>query len=246
MDPQELLQTLGLNKYEADAYYTLLAEGPLTGYELGKRSGVPLSRSYEILERLHARGLALRQPGDPPRYAAQDHRVFLAGVRADLDQTLGALTTALAAVARPTPEHDFWVLRGRRPILDRLRSSIEAARRSVDLLAPLAHAPALADVLDAAPDGRRVFTPGGDQSEVVLLLADGTTALAGMLDPPAHCQAVLGGNPALVTLLQRYFATAAAFAPPALPPAEPQDDWVAWETHKQRRLWRLAGHPRSA
>jgi hypothetical protein len=39
----ELLQQIGLNKYEAEAYYTLLSEGPLTGYELGKRSLSPVS-----------------------------------------------------------------------------------------------------------------------------------------------------------------------------------------------------------
>ena len=64
----ELLQRVGLNKYEAEAYFALLADGPLTGYELGKRSSVPLSKSYETLERLTRRGLALVQPGDPPRY----------------------------------------------------------------------------------------------------------------------------------------------------------------------------------
>ena len=33
MDPTDLLQRIGLNKYEAEAYLSLLAEGPLTGYE---------------------------------------------------------------------------------------------------------------------------------------------------------------------------------------------------------------------
>ncbi|HEX4716550.1 MAG TPA: helix-turn-helix domain-containing protein, partial [Ktedonobacteraceae bacterium] len=73
----DLLQEIGLNKYEAEAYYTLLTQGPLTGYELGKRSQVPLSRSYDVLERLSQKGLALAQPGDPARYMALDPRLFL-------------------------------------------------------------------------------------------------------------------------------------------------------------------------
>ena len=80
----ELLQQVGLNKYEAEAYYTLLSEGSLTGYELGKRSQVPLSRSYEILERLVQKGLALVQPGDPPRYAAQEPEQFLGQARSSM------------------------------------------------------------------------------------------------------------------------------------------------------------------
>jgi len=47
-----------------------LVAGPLTGYELGKRSPVPLSPSYETLERLTRRGFALVEPGEPLRYAA--------------------------------------------------------------------------------------------------------------------------------------------------------------------------------
>src|SRR5205085_4852065 len=42
MTAVDLLQRIGLNKYEAEAYYALLVAGPLTGYELGKRSTVPL------------------------------------------------------------------------------------------------------------------------------------------------------------------------------------------------------------
>src|SRR5213082_711391 len=112
----ELLQQIGLNKYEAEAYYTLLAEGPLTGYELGKRSQVPLSRSYEILERLSQKGLVLVQPGDPPRYAAQEARLFLGALRATQSATLDALAEALAGLPRSRSGDEFWVLRGRRAI----------------------------------------------------------------------------------------------------------------------------------
>jgi len=35
MTTVDLLQQIGLNKYEAEAYYALLTHGPLTGYEVG-------------------------------------------------------------------------------------------------------------------------------------------------------------------------------------------------------------------
>src|SRR5919198_6324807 len=99
----ELLQQIGLNKYEAEAYSALLRYGPLTGYELGKRSGVPLSRSYEILERLSTKGLALVQPGDPPRYAAEAPEQFLDRTRAATTATLDALGRALAELGQSPP-----------------------------------------------------------------------------------------------------------------------------------------------
>src|SRR6266702_3429062 len=107
MDTVELLQQIGLNKYEAEAYYTLLAEGPLTGYELGKRSQVPLSRSYEILERLTQKGLAQVQPGDPPRYTAEPPGQFLGQVRSTMSATLDALSAALVGLSRSDIPAEF-------------------------------------------------------------------------------------------------------------------------------------------
>src|SRR5437588_3271922 len=133
MSTIELLQQIGLNKYEAEAYYTLLAEGPLTGYELGKRSTVPLSRSYEILERLTQKGLTLVQPGDPPRYAAANPGQFLGQVRTTVTTTLDALTDILASLPRSDTAGEFWVLRGRPAILGRAAAMIDAARYTVGL-----------------------------------------------------------------------------------------------------------------
>src|SRR5205085_12370414 len=137
MTPIELLQQIGLNKYEAEAYYTLLAEGPLTGYELGKRSQVPLSRSYEILERLTQKGLALVQPGDPPRYLAASPDQFLGQVRGTVLERLDTLASVLATLPQPDGSSEFWVVRGRQQILNRVRTMIASAQRTVDLsLAP--------------------------------------------------------------------------------------------------------------
>ncbi len=251
MDARDLLQQLGLNKYEADGYYTLLSEGPLTGYELGKRSNVPLSRSYDVLERLHARGLALRQPGDPPRYAAQDYRRFLAEMRAASEQTLDSLAEVLATIAGPLPGHDFWVVRGRSAILAWLNDSIAEARQTVDLVIPQAGTPTVADALRAAPiAGHRIVVPRHDEGQqVVLALIDDRVALAGVLEPAEHCQAVVGENPSLLALLRAYFASPSAIT--THPVGEPaathaNADWVAWEARKQRRLWDKASHAQTA
>src|SRR5581483_3871983 len=109
----DLLQEIGLNKYEAEAYYTLLTQGALTGYELGKRSQVPLSRSYDVLERLSQKGLALAQPGDPARYKALEPALFLGRVRSTMEHTLNTLASTLTAANQDTPSGEFWVIRGR-------------------------------------------------------------------------------------------------------------------------------------
>src|SRR5262245_24180452 len=127
----DLLQRVGLNKYEAEAYAALLQHGPLTGYELGKRSAVPLSRSYEILERLTARGLALVQPGDPPRYAAEASEQFLGRTRATTVATLDALERALAELQPQALPEGFWVVRGQEHILALAGTYISQAHRTL-------------------------------------------------------------------------------------------------------------------
>jgi hypothetical protein len=248
MTPTELLQQVGLNKYEAEAYYTLLVEGPLTGYELGKRSPVPLSRSYEIVERLAQQGLALVQPGEPPRYAAVEPDLFVSRLRAAQTATLDALAEALADRPRSATAGDFWVVRGRQPILERARAMIAAARHTVALRASgEAEQPLTPDLAAARTRGCRLIHPAlAPAPASILLLVDGREALAGALVPADHCQAVVGIHPALVTALRGFFAqplaadVVAPTTPATVAARNEQIDRVAWEDRKQRRLWRLA------
>src|SRR5262245_42198112 len=146
----DLLQRVGLNKYEAEAYAALLQHGPLTGYELGKRSAVPLSRSYEILERLTAKGLALVQPGDPPRYIAEAPEQFLERTLATAVATLDALARELTELGPSTLPEGFWVIRGREHILAHANASIAQARRTLAVSSPPTYSGALAEALAQA------------------------------------------------------------------------------------------------
>jgi sugar-specific transcriptional regulator TrmB len=250
MNEIERLQQIGLNKYEAEAYYTLLSQGPLTGYELGKRSPVPLSRSYEVLERLTQKGLALIQPGDPPRYAAADPRVFLGRVRNQMEETLTALAETLTALPQVDIAGQFWVIRQRQYILERARSMIEQAQHTLDLHLPGQTLPEFVQIQTLAQSRSqqlahtRLITTE-TRGLLILLLVDSREALAGMLMPAEQCQAVVSDNPAFITLLRSYFSNAyptekSAQAIPAQS-AGPSEhlDWLAWEERKQRRLWRV-------
>jgi HTH-type transcriptional regulator, sugar sensing transcriptional regulator len=253
----DLLQTIGLNKYEAEAYAALLRFGPLTGYELGKRSAVPLSRSYEILERLTAKGLALQQPSDPSRYAAEAPQQFLARTRAATTATLDALGQALAELGSSTLPEGFWVLSGAAPILAHAHTLIAQAERTLAVYVAPAYGQALAEGLaQARARGCRVAQPSSDsQAEAiatVLLVADGREGLVGTLAPAERAQAVASANPGFVAALARFFAAQSLFAPPhsaevAVPTRETQPlDWLDWEQRKQRGLLNAAPGNRAA
>jgi HTH-type transcriptional regulator, sugar sensing transcriptional regulator len=248
MSSVDLLQQLGLNKYEAEAYYALLRQGPLTGYELGKRSQVPLSRSYEILERLTQKGLALVQPGDPPRYMAQDAQQFLAQIRSEMEETLTALAASLASLSRADTTAEFWVVRGHQQILAKARTMVTGAQHSLHIsISDAVHAN-MADVIASAQKrGCFVFlSPTLPQqsaiSDAMLLLVDQREALVGRLTPEDSCQAVVSSNEALRVALDGYFAHQQVVETSTVPISVQQQsqgsDWLAWEDRKQRHLWR--------
>lgn len=247
----ELLQQIGLNKYEAEAYFTLLSEGPLTGYELGKRSQVPLSRSYEILERLTSKGLALVQPGDPPRYVAEDPGQFLQQVRTTMEDTLSALARTLTTLARPDASNEFWVIRGQQHILQRAQMMIARAQKMVNISLRTANGIEMIEVLaKAQARGCHVFrqqiNPSNNpDQEAILLLIDDQEVLVGTLAPLNYCQAVVSANPALLSALRGYFArhpfTESSTLVTSILVRSDNDEmnWLEWENRKQRRLWRL-------
>ena len=257
----EQLQQIGLNKYEAEAYYTLLAEGPLTGYELGKRSQVPLSKSYEVLERLTQKGLALVQPGDPPRYKAEDSNRFLGQMRQSMTKTLDDLANSLATIVHSPTSDEFWVLRGYQHILSRAQAMVIVAQQTIYLYLSAAYDTELADVL-ARAKGKdcQVFRAlPTEQSQhdpdVMLLLVDELEAVAGTLTSAGNSLAVVSSNQAIVTALSGFFAqqslveNAISTSPwETTPQIEQNDrlDWVAWDDRKQRRLWRLGTDNRVA
>lgn len=237
----ELLQQIGLNKYEAEAYYALLARGPLTGYEVGKYSQVPGSRSYEILERLTEKGLALVQPGDPPRYSAQEPGVVFERFRATMETTLTTLAASLAALARVDRMGEFWVVRGQQNILAQVSSMISSAQETLDLKLP-AHVDVAGQLVQAQARGCRIFhaTTQGQDGDVVLLVRDGR-ALVGTLTPPESCQAVTSSNAALLDALHGYFlhqrSPSRVLSEAPAKSSQPQTvDWMEWEARKQRHL----------
>ncbi|MEO7908014.1 MAG: helix-turn-helix domain-containing protein [Roseiflexaceae bacterium] len=241
----DLLQQVGLNKYEAKAYAALLRYGPLTGYELGKRSEVPLSRSYEILERLSAKGLALVQPGEPPRYAAEPPEQFLDRTRAATTTTLDALARALAEAGPSAIPEGFWVVRGQQHILAYVNTCIARAQHTLALrIAPVQREFVAEALAQARARGCRTTpihtNPRDEDAAALLLVIDDREAMVGTLAPADRAQAVVSANRAFVAALAfepRRLADPTQVAEPAATNREPQPlSWLDWEQHKQRRL----------
>ena len=72
------LTTLGLNRYEAAVYVSLLGRSHFTATEIATYAGVPRQRIYDVLDSLAAKGLCVEHPGKRKRtYSALDPSVAL-------------------------------------------------------------------------------------------------------------------------------------------------------------------------
>src|ERR1700712_93109 len=66
------LVRLGMTRYEAKAYLTLIQRESYAASELATEAGIPRQRIYDVLNSLVSRGLARDWPGPVTRYAATD------------------------------------------------------------------------------------------------------------------------------------------------------------------------------
>jgi len=69
-DTLEALDDLGLNMYERKIYAALISRGVSTAGELSEMTGVPRSRSYDVLESLADKGFTILKPSKPMEYVA--------------------------------------------------------------------------------------------------------------------------------------------------------------------------------
>jgi sugar-specific transcriptional regulator TrmB/FixJ family two-component response regulator len=142
-EPLSVLAGLGLSGYQARAYLALLELGPSQAREVSERSGVPQGRVYDILEKLHQRGLAEVLPEAPRRYKAAPFEQFLErelqGYRSRITLLERERQNLVAALApKDASSHaergEYLVVRGRKGVLERFGNIVAAARRDVLVL----------------------------------------------------------------------------------------------------------------
>ncbi len=179
------------------------------------------------------------QPGDPPRYSAQDPRAVFERFRATMEATLNTLATSLASLERVDRMGEFWVVRGQQNILSQARAMIANARETLDLKLP-AHFDVAEQLTQAKARGCRIFRAITEKQEsnIALLVSDGRETLVDSISSRL-LPAIVSSNMALLDALHGYFLyrrspDRAVFEVPAR--SSHDIDWMDWEARKQRHL----------
>lgn len=119
---------LGLNKYEAKTYMTLLEHQEISAYEISKKSGVPQSKIYETVNNLVEEGFIIAQGENPVLYSPLPLSEFIGRHRTRIESSLSLLEDKLKNLGSQ-PEVDYmWHLRGEESCCEKVQEIIKGAK----------------------------------------------------------------------------------------------------------------------
>jgi HTH-type transcriptional regulator, sugar sensing transcriptional regulator len=128
------LLNLGLSEYEAKSYLALLKEFPVTSYEIAKKSGVPTSKIYEVLNRLLDKGLITQlEDNNKLKFVPISPEEFIESYKNKMDDTLNVLKNDLKSVKTGSDYSYIWNINRYENLLDKAKRLIQNAKKSLML-----------------------------------------------------------------------------------------------------------------
>lgn len=137
-----------LNIYETKVWLALLSKGIVTAGETAEISGVPRSRTYDVLESLTKRGFAIVKVGKPVKYIAVEPKTVLERMQTNTLNKAQEKVNTLSNL-KNTQEYDELVqlhkegispvkleelsghIKGRSNLLSKLKEMIDSAQKEI-------------------------------------------------------------------------------------------------------------------
>lgn len=128
----EGFKKLGFNIYEAKAYIAMLGKiNPLTAYEIGKLSGVPRSKVYEVVDRLFQKQIIVKVDENPNRYLPVDPDEVLSNFESSFNSCISFLRAEMSQLERGETIDYIFNIFGKETIIQRARNMINSASSSI-------------------------------------------------------------------------------------------------------------------
>lgn len=130
------LENLGLTEYEAKCYVALTRVSEGSAKEISQLSEVPRARVYDVVDRLHQRGLVDVQESDPRQYRAIPRTRALDVLRQTYDAQVEAASAALAELetANSPEERGVWAVANAEHVTERAVALLEDAEEHVSFI----------------------------------------------------------------------------------------------------------------
>jgi sugar-specific transcriptional regulator TrmB len=174
------LQSLGLSGYEAQVFVALHKLGGGTAQDVSQLSEVPRSQVYGAADNLADRGLIEVVEASPKAYRPVELSTARELLTERLERETSRTFDSLDSIRTTEPDHgdgrDISVLRGRRPIDDRIATLVRSADHTVVFVSPTAES-MTSDIAEALRGA------GVDDSAVTVVTADHSLADRFATDP---------------------------------------------------------------
>ena len=149
---QELMRNIkehfSLNIYETKVWLALLSKGIASAGEVAELSGVPRSRTYDVLESLEKRGFAIIKIGKPVKYISVKPTEVIEKIKNEMLQEAQDKVKSLSALRKTNeyteleqlhnsgitiikPHEITGSLRGRSNVMSKMRDLLETAEHEV-------------------------------------------------------------------------------------------------------------------
>lgn len=132
-----LLKELGLNKYEVNAYITLIKQGPLTAGELASLSKVPQPRIYDIIRSLMSKGFVAITSERPKKVVPIDPEEVLGAMEQNYLRKVEIAKKELKAMYTPYESHrEVVVVKNKTTLENYIKEAITNTKYHLSLAIP--------------------------------------------------------------------------------------------------------------
>ncbi len=128
-------EEIGFSKNEAKTYMALLKEPGMNGYEISKKSGVPRSMVYAVIDKLLAKGAIIELRTETSTYIPLSVKELIANRRREAENTLDFLEKELQSVEKPAKVNVIKHIEERSQIIGAMKKLILNAKEEIWLSA---------------------------------------------------------------------------------------------------------------
>ncbi len=129
-----LLGKFNFTESEAKAYMTLLQNGPSTGYEISKISGIPRSKIYNLLETLIGKGVVLcTKNTNPVYYNAIPAEELAKNLKQDYDSAILEIKEGLKTFDSQMNLEYVWFIRGYKNIFNKYKNILQDTKEELHI-----------------------------------------------------------------------------------------------------------------
>jgi sugar-specific transcriptional regulator TrmB len=137
------LEGLGLTEYEIRAYTTLVEYGEQTAAELSRKSAVPYSKIYEVLNSLEEKGWVASDRSRPSRFYPKHPATCIEITKMRLEKEMAENERRILEELTPIYEQrgvrempEIWIIRGEHNILSKIKETISSCEKELLVAIP--------------------------------------------------------------------------------------------------------------